>query len=146
MVSTMATTNSTVTSQWVPIIVIATPTGIISSVRRALSFKRIGSGFKSRYSRWPGHYYNVGYSARLKISFQLNPLTKGKQRTFPFFHRDITNEPCNINVWCQPCDLHPQNIYTSTSISHQCRPYFGINKVLIKTETYLSQNHRWSKC
>ncbi len=26
-----------------------------------------------------GHYYNVGWSDRLKTSFELNPVTKGKQ-------------------------------------------------------------------
>ncbi len=36
------------------------------------------------YSGWPCHYNNVGYSARLKTSFELNPVTEGKQGTFHF--------------------------------------------------------------
>ncbi len=36
-------------------------------------------------NRWPSHYNNVWCPARLKISFELNPVTKGKQGTFPFF-------------------------------------------------------------
>ncbi len=31
-----------------------------------------------------GHYNNVGCSARLKISFELNPVSEGKEGTFPF--------------------------------------------------------------
>ncbi len=40
-----------------------------------------GPGFSN-----PGQvqYNNVGCSARLKTSFELNPVTEGKQRTFPF--------------------------------------------------------------
>ncbi len=29
-------------------------------------------------------YYNVGCSARLKTSFELNPVTEGKQETLPY--------------------------------------------------------------
>ncbi len=38
----------------------------------------------ARYSGWPGHYNNVGCSARLKTSLKLNLVTEGKQETFPF--------------------------------------------------------------
>ncbi len=38
----------------------------------------------ARYSGWPGHYNNEGYLARVKTSFELNPVTGGKQGTFPF--------------------------------------------------------------
>ncbi len=31
-----------------------------------------------------GYYNNVGCSARLKTSFELNPVTEDKQGTFPF--------------------------------------------------------------
>ncbi len=34
----------------------------------------------ARYSGWPGHYNNVGCSARLEISFELNPVTEGKDK------------------------------------------------------------------
>ncbi len=41
----------------------------------------------ARYSGWPywpGHYNNVGSSARLKTSFELNLVTEGEQGTVPF--------------------------------------------------------------
>ncbi len=38
----------------------------------------------ARYSGVSGHYNNVGCSARLKTSFELNPVTGIKQGTFPF--------------------------------------------------------------
>ncbi len=41
--------------------------------------------FSGLVSGWPGHYNNVGCSARLKTSFELNPVTEGKQGTFYFF-------------------------------------------------------------
>ncbi len=41
------------------------------------------------YSGWPSHYNNVGCSARLKTSFELNPVTEGKQGTFPFLSESI---------------------------------------------------------
>ncbi len=31
-----------------------------------------------------GHYNSAVYSVRFKTSFKLNPVTKGKQGTFPF--------------------------------------------------------------
>ncbi len=34
--------------------------------------------------RVPGHYNNVGSSARLKTSFEINPVTEGKQGTLPY--------------------------------------------------------------
>ncbi len=37
------------------------------------------------YSGWPGHYNNVGYSARLKTSFELNPVTEGNKGPFLSF-------------------------------------------------------------
>ncbi len=60
--------------------------GLVSSVRRTLSSELRGPGFKS----WPdivggpSHYNNMGCSARLKASFELNPVTEGNQGTFPF--------------------------------------------------------------
>ncbi len=55
----------------------------LASVRRAHSSKLRGPGFKS----WPGTVggpatISVGCSARLKTSFELNPVTEGKQGTF----------------------------------------------------------------
>ncbi len=32
-----------------------------------------------------GHYHNVGGPARLKTTFELNPVTEGKQGTFSFY-------------------------------------------------------------
>ncbi len=63
-----------------------TISGLISSVRRALASKVRGPGFKSRPGTVGGHYNNVGCSARLKTSFELNSVTEGKQWTFPFLY------------------------------------------------------------
>ncbi len=41
------------------------------------SWEVLGSN-PAKYSVWPGHYNNVGCSARLEISFELNPVTEGK--------------------------------------------------------------------
>ncbi len=38
----------------------------------------------ARYSGRPGHYNNVGCSARQTTSFVLNPVTEDKYGTFPF--------------------------------------------------------------
>ncbi len=44
------------------------------------------------YSGWTSHYNNnVGCSARLKINFELNPVTEGKQGTFLSFIYFIYN-------------------------------------------------------
>ncbi len=45
-----------------------------------LASKLRGPGFKSSpgTSGWPGHYNNVGCSARLEISSELKPVTEGK--------------------------------------------------------------------
>ncbi len=39
---------------------------------------------QARYSGLPGQYNNARCLARLKTSFELNPITEGKQGTFPF--------------------------------------------------------------
>ncbi len=65
--------------------------GLMSSVRRALASKRRGTGFKPYQTQWVASGCGLvtvimwGYSARLKSSFDLNPVTEGKQGTFPFF-------------------------------------------------------------
>ncbi len=62
--------------------------GLISSVRRALASKLRGLGFKSRPGTVSGPdtiIYNVGCSAKLNISFDVNLVTECKQGTFPFF-------------------------------------------------------------
>ncbi len=39
----------------------------------------------ARYSGWPGHYNNVGCSARLEISFELNLLPRVNKVTLLYF-------------------------------------------------------------
>ncbi len=61
--------------------------GLVSSVGRALASKLRGPGFKSRPGTvgGPGHYNNVGCSARLEISFELNLLQRVNQVTLLYF-------------------------------------------------------------
>ncbi len=42
------------------------------------SSERSSVQIPAMYSRWHGHYNNVGCSVRLEISFELNPVTEGK--------------------------------------------------------------------
>ncbi len=53
-----------------------------------------GPGFKilARYSGWPGLDNNMGCSARLKASFELNPVTDGKQLTLPYIGPFLCDE------------------------------------------------------
>ncbi len=50
-------------------------TGFVSSVMKALASltERSWVQILGRYSGWPSHYINVGCSAMLKTSFELNP-------------------------------------------------------------------------
>ncbi len=66
----------------------------------------------ARYSGWPGHYNNVGCSATLKTSFELNPVTEGKQRryfiSFPvvvLFKTDNIDLHINKQIWSANLDL-----------------------------------------
>ncbi len=60
--------------------------GLVSSVRRALSSKLRGPGFKSPPDTvgGPGYFNTVRCSDRLKPSFELNPVTEDKQGIFSF--------------------------------------------------------------
>ncbi len=49
----------------------------------------------ARYSGWPGHYNNVGCSARLEISFELNLLQRVNKVTLLYCIDDIKG-----GVWC----------------------------------------------
>ncbi len=67
--------------------------GLVSSVRRAPAFKqRYWVQIPAKYSGW-GHYNNVGCSARLETGFKLNPVTEGKQGTFPFLSQTPLPSP-----------------------------------------------------
>ncbi len=69
--------------------------GLISTVSRALSSKLRGPGFKSR-PRIVGSLVSIlmwGVWPDWKLAIELNPVTEGKERTFPFlFLHSILNE------------------------------------------------------
>ncbi len=68
--------NNFIVRSYRDVIVVA---GLVSSVRRArFKAERSWVQIPARYSGWPGHYNNVGCSARFEISFELNPVTESK--------------------------------------------------------------------
>ncbi len=74
------------------------------------------------YSWWPSHCTNVGCSARLKTSVELNPVTKGKQGTFPFLFIFIhslyawANKHRNMKIFFYLGQY--SQIYTYTNLSY----------------------------
>ncbi len=59
--------------------------GLVSSTRRAFASKKRVLGSNPCQVWWvTGHFINVGWSARLKTIFELNPVTEGKQETLPY--------------------------------------------------------------
>ncbi len=93
--------------------------GLVSSVSRTLSSKLRGPGFKSRPGT-VGHYNDVGCSAWLKTSFELNPVTEGKKGTFLFPKRDELKawprQPGSIGRFVMTTYIH--NIFTSIHTIH----------------------------
>ncbi len=66
----------------------------------------------TKHSWWPSHYNNVGCSASLKTSFELNPVIKDTKLTFTFL---FNFSPCTVSFLyhstLNPCTvLHIQFI------------------------------------
>ncbi len=59
------------------------------------------------YSEWPGHYNNVECSASLKTSFELNPVTDGKQGTYTSAAlQDYVNDIKNMLLINSRCGIN----------------------------------------
>ncbi len=78
--------------------------GLVSSVRRALA-ERSWVQIPARYSGWPGHYNNVGFSARLEISFELNMLPSVNKVTLLYFTLLYGSWSQNIKVHIIACSI-----------------------------------------
>ncbi len=53
------------------------------------------------YSGWPGHYNNVGCSARLEISFVLKPVTEDKKGHFTLLYQGSMIEAIRCCIFGQ---------------------------------------------
>ncbi len=81
--------------------------GLVRSIRKVLTCTLRYPGFKSYLGWWPGHYNNLGCSARLKTIFELNPVTEAKQGNFPFY---LTS--CMPFIpWQSTCPFLPDSLY-----------------------------------